>query len=211
MSFANTWAVRPAAASTAFIRVAAAHAANAVFVLLKTDFSTAGAINGAGYMVSFTTSADITANATAWIIVGVKVGQTSGATTTETVTGPNSATTVFSTNFYTRIDSITATGTAGGSSGAVTVAVGYGGSLAIPRCRIQGVHFVAAATAGSVVVNMNTTSGTEVVGIDTPAVASAAFSQYVRTGNILVGRSSQVSDFGIVTLTTVTKVTLFLE
>ena len=207
MSFANTWAVRFSAANTAYFRVAATHAANAVFTLLKTEFSNIGAVNGSGYKVSFTTSADITANATAWIIVGAIVGQKSG-TTSETVTGPGSATTVYSTNYWQRIDSITATGTAGGSSGAVTVAVGYGGSLAIPRCRIQGVHYVGAAAAGTIKVAINATTGTEVLGLDTPATAT--FAQYVKAGNILVGRSAD-TDFGIVTATQVLFYTLFLE
>jgi hypothetical protein len=207
MSRENTWAVRPAAANTAYFRVAATHGASASLTLLKTDFVSAGAINAAGYKVSFTTSADITANATAWIITGVAVGQMSG-TTTETVTGPASATTVSSNTYWARVDTIVATGTGGGSSGAVTVAVGFSGGLALPRCRIHGVHFVGAAAAGTIVITSNGTSGTEILGIDTPA--SATISQYVNTNSIPVGRSAP-TDYGVVTMTQVTKVTLFLE
>lgn len=208
MTYADTWAVRPAAASTAYLRAAAAHGANAVFTLLHTDFAALnGAKNGCGYRVSFTTSADITPNATVWIITGRAVGSTN--TTTETVTGPASATTVYSTTYWASMDSIVASGTAGGSSGAVTVAVGYGAGLALPRCRIRGIHYVGAAAAGAIVVTINTTSGTELVGVDTPA--SATFAEYVKTNHVLVGRSAATSDFGIVTLTNVTYCTLFLS
>lgn len=209
MAYADTWSLRLAAASTTYFRAAAAHAANAVFVLLQTDFAAAGAIRGAGYRVSFTTSADITANATAWIITGIEVGRVDGVRTTETVTGPNSATTVFGTKYWAYIDSIVATGTGGGSSGAVTVAVGFGvGTVALPRCRIRGVHYVGSTNAGLIKVNINGT-GTEILGIDTPAGATA-FAEYVRTNHILVGRSNALSDYGLVTVTEVTKCTLFL-
>ena len=208
MPYEDTWAVRPAAAVTNTFRVAATHGANAAFTLLVNDFSSIqGAKNGAGYMLSFTTSADITANATVWTITGAIVGQTVG-TTTEVVTGPASATTVNSTHYWARVDSIVAGGTSGGSSGAVTVAVGFAGSLALPRCRIKGVSVVGAATAGSVIVTMNGTSGTEILGIDTPATAT--FAQYDMGGHILVGRTAVTGDFAVVTLTQVTKVTLFL-
>lgn len=207
MAYKDTWSVRFAAANTAYFRVAATHGANAVFTLLKNDYASVGGVQGAGYKVSFTTSADITANATTWTIVGQKVGQNNG-TTTETVTGPASATTVFSTNYWSRVDSITAGGTSGGSSGAVTVAVGFGGSLALPLCRIRGVHYVGTASAGTIKVNINSTTGTEILGIDTPA--SATFAEYVRTNHILVGRSAAGNDFGIVTTSNVTFYTLFL-
>ena len=210
MAYADTWALRVAAANTTYFRAAATHGANAVFTLLQTNFVAAGALNGAGYRVSFTTSADITANATAWIIVGIEVGQTKEITSTETVTGPASATTVYSTKYWSRVDSITATGTNGGSSAAVTVAVGFGvGTVALPRCRIRGVHYVGTTNAGLIQVNLNGSSGTELLGIATPAGATA-FAEYVRTNHILVGRSAAQSDYGLVTLTEITKCTLFL-
>ena len=208
MAYADTWAVRFAAASTSYFRAAATHGASASFTLLHPDFATIGGVNGAGYKLSFTTSADITTNATVWTITGSIVGQTNG-TTTEVVTGPNSATTVTSANYWAAITSIVAGGTSGGSSGAVTVAVGFSGSLAIPRCRIRGVHYVGTASAGTIKVAVNATTGTEVLGIDTPALAT--FAEYVRTNHVLVGRSAAKSDFGIVTTSNVTFYTLFLS
>jgi hypothetical protein len=65
------------------------------------------------------------------------------------------------------------------------------------------------ASAGSVVVNINTNSGTEILGVNTPA--SATFAEYVKTNHILVGRSAAQSDLGIVTLSNVTYCTLFLS
>ena len=207
MAYTDTWAVRFAAASTTYFRAAATHGASATLTLLHPDFATIGGAMGAGYKVSFTTSASITTNATVWTITGTIVGQTNGVTT-EAVTGPASATTVSSTNYWATITSIVASGTSGGSSGAVTVAVGFTGSLAIPRCRIRGVHYVGTSSAGTIKVAINTTTGAEVLGLDTPA--SATFAEFIKAGHILVGRSA-ASDFGIVTATNVTFYTLFLS
>lgn len=195
MAYADTWSVRPLAASTEYFFAAAAIGGAGAVTLLK---STMG-INGVGYKLIFDSAGD--SHAQTYTIVGAIVGQTNG-TTTEVVTAPN-ATTGLSTNYWARVDSITASGAMTGNQ-----KIGFSGSLALPRCRIRGVHYVGAASAGSIVVNINSTSGTEILGIDTPATAT--FAEYVRTNHILVGRSSAQTDFGIVTLTQVSKCTLFL-
>lgn len=195
MAYADTWSIRPSAASTEFFFAAAAIGAAGAVTLLKSEL----AINGAGYKLIFDSAGD--SHLRTYTVVGAIVGQTNG-TTTEVVTAPN-ATTGLSTNYWSRIDSITASGAMTGNQ-----KIGYSGSLALPRCRIRGVHYVGAAGAGSIVVTMNSTTGTEILGIDTPA--SATFAEYVRTNHILVGRSAAGSDFGIVTLSAVSKVTLFL-
>lgn len=132
-----------------------------------------------------------------YTIVGNTVGQPTGPVT-EVVSVPT-GTTASSTNYFASVSSITAsTALAGAQS------VGITGSLALPRCRLMGVYYVGAASAGSVAVAMNT-SGKVLVNIDTPASATTA--DYIDLGQILVA-AANASDIGIVTLTQVTKCTL---
>jgi len=196
MAYADTWSIRPLATDDDFFFASAAVGAAGALTLLKSEL----AINGAGRTVTIYAAGD-SRNMT-FTIVGAIVGQTKG-TTTEVVTGPN-ATTATSTNYWARVDSVTASAAATGN-----VKVGFSGSLALPRCRIRGVHYVGTASAGSIKVNINATTGTEILGIDTPA--SATFAEYVKTNHILVGRSAAQTDFGIVTATNVTYYTLFLS
>lgn len=131
-----------------------------------------------------------------YTIVGNTVGQPNGATT-EVVSVPT-GTTANSTNYFAYVTSITAsTALAGAQS------VGITGSLALPRCRLRGLSVVGAAAAGSVSVAMNT-SGKVLLNIDTPA--SATFAQYVDLDQILVA-AANANDFGVVTLTQVSKCT----
>ena len=134
-------------------------------------------------------------------VVGNKVGDLTGVSTTEVVTGAN-ATTAATTNFYTNIISITASGASAG-----TVKIGTTGSLALPRCRIKGLYYVASGTAGTVKINANTTTGYLLLQINTPALATAVNSLYMAAEGILVARNSN-TDFAIVTLTNVTALTL---
>lgn len=129
-------------------------------------------------------------------IVGNTVGQPTGQVT-EVVSAPT-GTTATSTNYWAQIVSITASTALAGA-----LSVGITGSLALPRCRIRGLSVVAAATAGSVAVTMNT-SGKVILNIDTPA--STAFSSYIDLDQMLVAAAS-AADFGVVTLTQVTKCT----
>lgn len=131
-----------------------------------------------------------------YTVVGNTVGQPNGQVT-EVVNVPT-GTTASSTNYFANVTSITAsTALAGAQS------VGITGSLALPRCRMRGLSVVGAAAAGSVVVTMNT-SGKVILNIDTPA--SVAFSSYVDLDQILVA-AANANDFGVVTLTQVTKCT----
>ena len=204
MSHGDVWAVSPSALSANYFRAAATHGGGAL-VLLKSDFASAGATNGCGYKVTFTASADNTSS-TSYTVVGQIVGQKSG-TTREVVAAPTDTTPVPTTKYWARVDSITAAAT----SNAVTVSIGYAAGLALPRTRIKGVHYLAATTAGSVAVAMAGSSTNTILNIDTPAVAANAWGgEYILIpGNgILVGRSLD-SDYGVVTLTTITKATLF--
>lgn len=199
MAFADVWAVSPAAASAAYFRAAATHGAGAL-TLLQSNFVAAGAINGCGYRVTLTSVGDLTG--VTYTIVGTVVGSQSG-TTTEAIAGGSTAT-VTTTNYWSSITSITASGT----SGANTLSIGFAANLALPRTRIKGWSYVGAASAGSLVVTMNTTTGTNILTVDTPASTAAASSMRIPGDGILVGRSN-TPDFGIVVLTQITKATLY--
>ena len=187
---ADTWAVSPAAADTAYFRVAATIAGAGALTLLKTDTS----VQGCGYKLIITASA--TAAARTFTIVGNTVGQPNKETT-EVIAGP--ATNVLTANYWASIKSISCD-----AAFASNISIGISGSLALPRTRIHAVHYVGAAAAGTVVVAMST-AGTTILNIDTPA--SAAFAEYVNCGQIPV-YAAVPQDFGVVTLTQVTKATL---
>ena len=197
MSQADVWAVTPSVSAT-LLRAAAAAASAGALTLLTNDVAN----NGCGYKIVITTTGDD--RGITYTVVGVKVGDLSGALTTEVLTGPNN-TTGSTTNFYTSLVSVTLSGAA-----AANVSVGTVGSLALPRCRIKGMHYVAGATAGSVKVNRNATTGTLILQVDTPPVTAAAFavSVTIPEDGILTTRGT-TADFAIVTLAVVTAVTLF--
>ena len=190
----DVWAVTPST-NDALFRSAASIAGAGVIPLIT---YTVGA-NGTGYKLVFTSSGDD--SGITFTVVGNRVGDVSGDATTEVVTGAN-ATTASTTNFYTNIVSITASGASAG-----TVKIGTVGSLALPRCRIKGLYWVASATAGTIKVNRNSTTGLLLLQINTPALATAVNSLYMAAEGILTTKST-LNDFAIVTLTDVTAATL---
>jgi len=197
----DTWAVSPVASGT-FYRAAAAIAASGAVTLLQTYPGP----NGIGYKLSINSTGDDSVST--YTIVGEIMGELEGVVVTKTQLGGNTGTATTSTDYWRRIDSITVAG--GGVAGAAVgdVSIGTALGLALPRTRIRGVHYVGAATAGSVAVNMNSTTGTLLLKVDTPATAT--FAEYVNCGGgLLVGRSAARVDFGIVTLTQVSFCTFF--
>lgn len=196
MSQTDIWAVSPSTSAT-YYRAAAAVAGAGALTLLTRD---AGP-NGVGYKVIITSSGIDTG--ITFTIVGTPVGgDPNHAPVTEVLTGA-SASSVTSTNFFANIVSITASGAAAG-----TVAIGTTGSLALPRCRVRGVYYVGAASAGTIVLNSNATSGTQLLRVDTPATATWAAHLLLPGEGALTARSTG-ADFAIVTLTQVSLITLF--
>lgn len=191
----DTWAITPSTSAT-LLRAAATIAGAGSLTLLTNDV----APYGCGYKLLITAAGN--ASAVTFTVVGVKVGDLTGALTTEVITGPNT-TTASSTNFYTYVMSITASGAV-----ASNISIGTTGSLALPRTRVKSVYYVGAASAGSIKLNLNSSSGALLLHVGTPA--SATFSDSVDTGGegILTTRSA-VTDFAVVTLSQVTDVTLF--
>lgn len=185
----DTWAVTPVN-NDALYRAAASIAGAGALTLLT---SSPGA-NGIGYKVIFTSSGNETGKT--YTLTGVTVG---GQTVTESLAGAAGTTT--STNYFASITSISAAAASVGN-----VKIGTTGSLALPRTRIQSVSYVGSTNAGTIKVNLNTTSGRLLLQVDTPA-ASTAQAPWINTGQLLVSDGAK-TDIGIVTLAEVTKVTL---
>jgi hypothetical protein len=190
----DVWAITPSTSAT-LLRAAASFTAGAATLLTNQVEQ-----NGCGYKLVFTSSGN-DSNKT-FTIVGTKVGQLTGQLTTEVVTGGN-ATTAASTNFYSNVVSITISATSAG-----TVSIGTTGSLALPRCRIKGCYYVGATSAGSISVNSNSTSGTLLFKVPTPASSTAFANSFYMAGEGIPTGKSSTNDFAIVTLDQVTQVTL---
>lgn len=191
----DIWAVTPSTSAT-YYRAAASIAGAGAVTLLTQD---AGP-NGVGYKVHFTSAGDD--QGITFTIVGIKVGDLTGKFTTEVVTGAN-ASTADSTNFYAYIESITASGASAGN-----VSIGTTGSIALPRTRLKGFYYLASGTAGSIKLNLNSTSGAELLNLSTPASATGTQDMFLPGQGLLTTRSNN-TDFAILTVTNVTDVTLF--
>jgi len=191
----DIWAVTPSTSAT-YYRAAASIAGAGALTLLTQD---AGP-NGVGYKVRFTSAGDD--QGITFTIVGIKVGDLSGKFTTEVVTGADTST-ADSSNFYAYIESITASGASAGN-----VSIGTTGSIALPRTRLKGFYYLASGTAGSIKLNLNSTSGAELLNLSTPASATGTQDMFLPGMGILTTRSNN-TDFSILTVTNVTDVTLF--
>ena len=195
MSTSDVWAITPSTSATLY-RAAASISGAGALTLLTND----AGVNGIGYKVRFTSAADDSGDT--FTIVGQKVGDLTGTATTEVVTGADSST-ADSTNFYSYIQSITASGASTGN-----VSIGTTGSLALPRTRIRGFQYVGAASAGSGVFNLNSTSGAELLKVNTPGSATATQQMSIPGAGILTTRSNN-TDFAIMTLDQVALITVF--
>lgn len=191
----DIWAVTPSTSAT-YYRAAATIAGAGALTLLTQD---AGP-NGVGYKVRFTCAGDN--QGITFTIVGIKVGDLSGKFTTEVVTGVDTDT-VDSSNFYAYVESITASG-----ASATNVSIGTTGSIALPRTRLKGFYYLASGTAGSIKLNLNSTSGAELLNLSTPASSTGTQDMFLPGMGILTTRSND-TDFAILTVTNVTDVTLF--
>jgi hypothetical protein len=154
--------------------------------------------NGYGYKVSITSADDETG--VGFTITGTRVGDIGGTSLSETVTGGNT-TTVFSTTYFSSVDSI-----AINANTTANVTIGYGGDLALPRCRVKGLYYVASANAGEIAITPNSSS-IPILAMATPANATVVSSLYMAAEGILTTNSS-AKDYAVVTNTNVTSVTL---
>jgi len=196
MATSDIWAITPSTSAT-LLRAAASIVGAGDITLLTNDVSP----YGTGYKLLFT-SAGNDAGIT-FTITGVKVGDLSGASVTEEVTGAN-ASTASSTNFYTSVSNISVDGASAGN-----VSIGITGSLAFGRTRLKSLYYVGAGTAGSIKFNLNSSSGTLLLQIDTP-VSSTSFSDSVTIPELgILTQRSDSTDFAVMTLDQVSNVTVF--
>ena len=196
MATSDIWAITPSTSAT-LLKAAGAIAGAGDITLLTNDVSP----YGTGYKLLFT-SAGNDAGIT-FTITGVKVGDLSGASVTEDVTGAN-ASTASSTNFYTSVSNISVDGASAGN-----VSIGTTGSLAFGRTRLKSLYYVGAGTAGSIKFNLNSSSGTLLLQIDTP-VSSTSFSDSVTIPELgILTQRSNSTDFAVMTLDQVSNVTVF--
>jgi hypothetical protein len=191
----DIWAIN-SAPDDDILRTNASIAAAGALTLLTTSVSP----YGTGYKIGIT-SAGNDAGIT-FTIVGIKVGDLTGANTTEVVTGANVGVAT-SANFYTVVSRITASGASAGN-----VKLGSVGSLALPRTRIKGLYYVATATAGSIKFNLNSSSGSLLLQVDTPTGTAFSDSIIIPGEGILTTRSNR-TDFAVMTLSEITSVTVF--
>ena len=188
----DVWSVSPKADADFYVVSVTPSGAGALGLVGNTP-----GINGYGYKVSITSVADETTKN--FTITGIPVGSTQSVT--EVVAGGNN-TTVYSTNYFATVTSITVSAA---TAGAITV--GYGGALALPRCRIKGVYYVGASNAGSISISdANSNPSPPRLYMDTPGSVTTSSSLYMAAEGILVGQAQY--GYAIVTLDQVTKVTL---
>jgi len=196
MATSDIWAITPSTSAT-LLKAAGAIAGAGDITLLTNDVSP----YGTGYKLLFTSvgnDAGIT-----FTITGVKVGDLSGASVTEEVAGAN-ASTASSTNFYTSVSNISVDGASAGN-----VSIGTTGSLAFGRTRLKSLYYVGAGSAGSIKFNLNSSSGTLLLQIDTP-VSSTSFSDSVTIPELgILTQRSNSTDFAVMTLDQVSNVTVF--
>lgn len=192
----DIWAITPSTSAT-LLRAATSIAGAGALTLLTNNVS----ISGTGYKLVFTSSGND--SGITFTVSGVKVGDLTGAITTEVIVGEN-ASTAGSVNFYTSVQSVVASGASAG-----TVSIGTFGSIAFPRTRIKSLYYVGTTNAGSVKFSLNGPSGVTLLQLDTPAGATAfADSLFVPAEGILTTRGG-VNDYAVLTLTEVTKITVF--
>jgi len=196
MATSDIWAITPSTSAT-LLRAAATISGAGDITLLTNDVSP----YGTGYKILFT-CAGADAGRT-FTITGIKVGDLTGAYTTEEVSGA-SASTSSSTNFYTYIDSISIDAASAGA-----VSIGTTGSLAFGRTRLKSLYYVGAGSAESIKFNLNSSSSTLLLQIDTP-VSSTSFSDSVTIPELgILTQRSNSTDFAVMTLDQVSNVTVF--
>ena len=154
--------------------------------------------NGYGYKVSITSADDDTG--VGFTITGTRVGDIGGTSVSETVAGGNNET-VYTTQYFSSVDSV-----AINANTTANVTIGYGGDLALPRCRVKGLYYVASGNAGEIAITPNSSS-IPILAMATPANSTVVSSLYMAAEGILTTNSS-AKDYAVVTNTNVTSVTL---
>ena len=175
--------------NTAALKASGSIATTGAITLL----TTAVGFNGVGAKVTVTSSGD--EDDTIFTVIGIGMD---GQQITETITGVDTNT-VTGTNYYTSIVSIS-----NDTASVGNISIGLSG-LALPKCRIRGVYFVGATTAGSVIVSRNSDSR-KILNVVSPAGSgAAAFNFYVPGEGIVT--TYTLNDYAEVAFTQVVSAT----
>jgi hypothetical protein len=159
-----------------------------------TLITTAVGFNGVGAKVTITSDDD--EDDTEFEIVGIGMD---GQQITEVVTGID-INTVSSTNYYTSIVSIS-----NDTASVGDISIGLSG-LALPKCRIRGLYYPGATTAGSVIITRDSDSR-KVLNVVSPAGSGAnAFNVWVPGEGIV--STYTLNDYATVALTQVGSATI---
>lgn len=188
----DVWAVNAGQSNTTFF--AANVAASGTVTLAANQIGN----NGTGYKVSATSAADD--DSLTITVTGVPVGRLDGGTVTETFSGA-SASVAYSTNYYTTVSAISVSKAPAGS-----LAIGFGGDLALPRARIKSVYFVASGASGNITFTSQGSSSV-ILSLTTPSAVLSGLA-FVPPDGILTTKNT-VNDFCVVTTSNVGGVTIF--
>lgn len=175
--------------NTAALRASASIAGTGAITLL----TTAVGFNGVGAKVTVTSSGD--EDDTEFTVVGIGMD---GTQITEVITGVDTNT-VASTNYYTSIVSIS-----NDTASVGNISIGLSG-LALPKCRVRGVYFIGASSAGSVVIT-RVSDSRNILSLVSPAGSGAnAFNFYIPGEGIV--STYTLEDYATVTLSQVSSAT----
>jgi hypothetical protein len=154
--------------------------------------------NGTGYKVAVASAADD--DSLTITVTGIPVGRLDGGTVTESFLGA-SASIAYSTNYYNTVTAISLNKVPAGS-----LAIGFGGDLALPRARIKSVYFVAGGTSGNITFTSQGSSSV-ILNLTTPSAVVQGLA-FVPPDGILTTKNT-VNDFCVVTTSNVGGVTIF--
>lgn len=188
----DVWAVNTGASSATFF--SSNVAASGTVTLAANQIGN----NGTGYKVA-ATSAGVDTGLTI-TVTGIPVGRLDGGSVTESFTGA-SASVSYSANYYTTVSSISVDKAPAGS-----LAIGYGGNLALPRTRIKSVYFVAGGSSGTITFTSQA-SNTVILNLTTPS-ANIAGLAFVPPDGILTTKNT-ANDYCVVTTSNVAATTIF--
>ena len=176
--------------NTAALKASGSIAGTGAITLL----TTAVGFNGVGAKVTVTSSGD--EDDTEFTVVGIGMD---GQQITEVITGVDTNT-VASTNYYTSIVSIS-----NDTASVGNISIGLSG-LALPKCRIRGLYYTGAASAGSVIITRYSDSR-NVLNVVSPAGSGAnAFNVWVPGEGIVA--TYTLNDYATVALTQVGSATI---
>ena len=184
----DVWSVT-SFSDTVALRAAATVAAATALTLTTANLP----FNGAGAKVTVTSDGDD--GSTDFTVVGTNMA---GEALTEVITGVNTDT-VTSTAFFSLVTSVTPSATSTND-----ISVGLSG-LALPKCRIRGVYFVGAESAGSVIVTRVSDSRKVLNVVSAAGSGANAFNFYVPGEGIV--STYTIGDHATVTLSQVPSVT----